>query len=144
DMSLTEKDKVAIKELWKKISKSSDTIGVEAVSRLLNVYPQTKTYFTHWPDNKPGSTYLKAHAKKVMGGIALAVVNIDDLTGGLMELSEKHAFTLRVDPANFKLLNHCILVVISMLFPNEFSPEYHVAFDKFLAGVAVALSEKYR
>ena len=47
-------------------------------------------------------------------------------------------------PALTQLLNHCILVVVSMMFPNEFSPESHVAFDKFLAALAVALSEKYR
>ena len=39
---------------------------------------------------------------------------------------------------------HCIMVVMAIMFPNEFSPEVHVAMDKFLAAVALALSEKYR
>lgn len=71
--------------------------------RMLVVYPQTKTYFSHWPDLGPNSASVKNHGKNVMGGIALAVSKIDDLTAGLLELSEQHAFQLRVDPANFKV-----------------------------------------
>lgn len=33
----------------------------------------------------------------------MAVSKIDDLTKGLLDLSEQHAFTMRVDPANFKV-----------------------------------------
>ncbi|PWA17844.1 hemoglobin embryonic subunit alpha-like isoform X2 [Gambusia affinis] len=79
-----------------------------------------------------------------MGGVAEAVAKIDSLTTGLLNLSELHAFTLRVDPANFKVLAHNILVVLAISFPNNFTPGVHVAMDKFLAVVALALSEKYR
>ncbi|XP_041756318.2 hemoglobin subunit alpha-2-like [Coregonus clupeaformis] len=79
-----------------------------------------------------------------MGGVYEAVSKIDDLAGGLLTLSELHAFMLRVDPVNFKILSHCILVVLSMLFAEEFTPQIHVAVDKFLALLALALSEKYR
>ncbi|KAM9716302.1 hemoglobin, alpha embryonic 5 [Menidia menidia] len=143
-MSLTEKDKSAVKALWAKISKSADAIGADALGRMLEVYPQTKTYFSHWPDIRYGSAPVKKHGKNVMGGVALAVSKIDDLTNGLLDLSEKHAFQLRVDPANFKLLGHCVQVVIASMFPKDFTPEAHVAFDKFLAALALALSEKYR
>lgn len=70
---------------------------------MITVYPQTKTYFSHWQDLAPGSASVKAHGKKVMSGIALAVNSMDDLLGGLLTLSELHAFQLRVDPANFKV-----------------------------------------
>lgn len=70
---------------------------------MLSVYPQTKTYFSHWPDLSANSAPVKAHGKKVMSGVALAVARIDDLTKGLMELSEKHAFQIKVDPTNFKV-----------------------------------------
>lgn len=70
---------------------------------MLLVYPQTKTYFSHWPEMKTGGESVKKHGKKVMGGVALAVSKIDNLTAGLLELSELHAFQLRVDPANFKV-----------------------------------------
>ena len=72
-------------------------------SRMLVVYPMTKTYFSHWKDLSPGSGPVKKHGKIVMGGVADAVSKIDDLKGGLSSLSELHAFTLRVDPANFKV-----------------------------------------
>ncbi|XP_037611786.1 hemoglobin, alpha embryonic 5 [Sebastes umbrosus] len=143
-MSLNDKDKAAVKALWNKISKSADAIGAEALGRMLVVYPQTKTYFSHWSDLSPGSGPVKAHGKKVMSGIALAVTNIDNLTTGLLDLSEQHAFQLRVDPSNFKILSHCILVVLSIMYPKDFTPEAHVALDKFLCALALALSEKYR
>ena len=69
---------------------------------MLVVYPQTKTYFSHWNDLSPGSAPVRKHGKTVMSGVAEAVSKIDDLTNGLLTLSELHAFQLRVDPANFK------------------------------------------
>ncbi len=38
-----------------------------------------------------------------MNGVLSAVELIDDLKGGLLTLSELHAFMLRVDPGNFKV-----------------------------------------
>ncbi|XP_054913851.1 hemoglobin, alpha embryonic 5 [Poeciliopsis prolifica] len=143
-MSLTQKDKAAVKALWAKIAKGADAIGAEALARMLVVYPQTKTYFSHWPDLSAGSGPVTKHGKKIMGGVALAVAKIDDLSAGLLELSELHAFQLRVDPANFKILAQCLQVVIATMFPNDFTPEAHVALDKFLSNVALALAEKYR
>ncbi|XP_056285742.1 hemoglobin, alpha embryonic 5 [Pseudoliparis swirei] len=143
-MSLTDKDKAVVKALWGKISASADAIGADALGRLLVVYPQTKIYFKHWPDLSPNSAPVKNHGKKIMSGIALAVTKIDDLKSGLNALSEQHAFQLRVDPVNFKLLSHCILVVLAIMFPKEFTPEVHVAMDKFFCGVSLALAEKYR
>lgn len=43
-----------------------------------------------------------------------------------------------------QILSHCMLVVMAMMFPVDFTPEVHVAMDKFLAALALALSEKYR
>ena len=72
---------------------------------MLIVYPQTKTYFSHWKDLSPGSAQVLKHGKTVMGGVEYAVSQLDDLKAGLLSLSELHAFTLRVDPANFKVHN---------------------------------------
>ncbi|XP_034395956.1 hemoglobin embryonic subunit alpha-like [Cyclopterus lumpus] len=142
--SLTAKDKEAVKAIWAIVSGKKDDIGTDAVARMLTVYPQTKTYFSHWKDQSPTSPAVRKHGVTVMAGVADAVSKIDDLKGGLLALSELHAFTLRVDPANFKILSHCILVVMAIMFPKEFTPEIHVAMDKFLAAVALALAEKYR
>ncbi|TNN67405.1 Hemoglobin subunit alpha-1 [Liparis tanakae] len=136
-MSLTAKDKDAVKAFWAKVSSKSGEIGSDALSRMLVVYPQTKTYFSHWKDLSPGSEPVKKHGKSVMGGVAEAVANIDDLNAGLLNLSVLHAFTLRI-------LSHCILVVLAIMFPSEFTPEVHVSMDKFLAALSRALSEKYR
>lgn len=141
---------------------------------MITVYPQTKTYFSHWPDLAVGSSSVKNHGAKVIGGVAMAVKCIDDLGKGLLDLSEQHAYSMRVDPANFKVRNnlgtqcrdlplsdslinsataplcppqilcHCILVAVAIMFPKDFSPEAHVAFDKFLSAVSLALSERYR
>ncbi|XP_017574464.1 hemoglobin embryonic subunit alpha-like [Pygocentrus nattereri] len=143
-MSLTVKNKDTIKSFWAKVAPRAEEIGTDALSRMLVVYPQTKTYFSHWKDLSPGSAPVRKHGKTVMSGVAEAVSKIDDLTNGLLTLSELHAFQLRVDPANFKILSHNLLVVLAIQFPDDFTPEVHVAMDKFLSAVALALSEKYR
>lgn len=70
---------------------------------MLTVYPQTKTYFSHWNDLSFNSPQVKKHGKTVISGVEDAVNKIDDLTNGLLELSQLHAFKLRIDPANFKV-----------------------------------------
>ncbi|XP_044187507.1 hemoglobin embryonic subunit alpha-like isoform X2 [Thunnus albacares] len=142
--SLTAKDKANVKAFWDKVSSKADDIGMDAISRMLIVYPQTKTYFAHWKDLSPGSPNVRKHGRTIMAGVADALTKIDDLKGGLLSLSELHAFTLRVDPANFKIASHNILVVMAIMFPDDFTPEVHVAMDKFLAALALALAEKYR
>ncbi|XP_066529942.1 hemoglobin subunit alpha-like [Hoplias malabaricus] len=143
-MSLTAKDMNVVKALWAKIGSKSDEIGAEALGRMLRVFPQTKTYFSHWSDLNPGSAQVKKHGKTIMGGVADAVAKIDDLPGAMNQLSELHAYKLRVDPSNFKILAHNIIVVVAMLFPAEFTPEVHVSFDKFLQNVAWWMAERYR
>ncbi|XP_041634435.1 hemoglobin embryonic subunit alpha-like [Cheilinus undulatus] len=142
--SLTEKDKATVRAFWAKVSPRAQDIGTDALSRMLTVYPQTKTYFAHWKDTSPDSPSSKKHGITIMGGVDFAVSKLDDLKGGLLNLSELHAFTLRVDPANFKIISHCILVVMAIMFPDDFTPEVHVSMDKFLAALALALAEKYR
>ena len=43
-----------------------------------------------------------------------------------------------------QILAHCILVVLAVYFPDDLTPEFHLAFEKFLANVALAMSDKYR
>ncbi|XP_037545048.1 hemoglobin embryonic subunit alpha [Nematolebias whitei] len=142
--SLSAKDKDTVKAFWAKISPRVGDIGKDALGRMLVVYPQTKTYFAHWKDLSPGSAPVAKHGKTIMSGVGEAVGKIDNLTEGLLNLSELHAFTLRVDPANFKILAHNILVVLAIQYPSDFTPEVHVSMDKFLSSLALALSEKYR
>ena len=143
-MSLSGKDKSVVKSFWEKVGPKSGEIGGEALGRMLVVYPQTKTYFSHWADLSPDSSQVKKHGGVIMGAVGEAVGKIDDIVGAVSNLSELHAFKLRVDPANFRILAHNIILVMAMYFPADFTPEVHVSVDKFLQTLALALSERYR
>ncbi|XP_072224670.1 hemoglobin subunit alpha-A [Leuresthes tenuis] len=143
-MSLSGKDKTVVRAFWDKVAPRSAELGAEALGRLLTSYPQTKTYFAHWSDLSPDSAQVKKHGATIMAAIGDAVGKIDDLVGGLSKLSELHAFKLRVDPANFKMLAHNIILVMAMYFPGDFTAEVHVSVDKFLQSLALALSDRYR
>ncbi|KAI1883942.1 hypothetical protein AGOR_G00221270 [Albula goreensis] len=143
-MSLLPKDKANVKAFWGKVSGKADEIGGDAMGRMLTVFPQTKTYFSHWADLSPGSAPVKKHGSTIMKAVGEAVGKIDDLVGYFSGLSELHAFKLRVDPANFRILAHNLIVCFAMYFPADFTPEVHVSVDKFFQNLALALSEKYR
>ncbi|MFV8340761.1 hemoglobin alpha subunit family protein, partial [Flavobacterium sp. LB3P21] len=134
-MSLSSKDKTVVKTFWGKVDSKSAEIGGEALGRMLVAYPQTKTYFSHWGDLTPSCPQVKKHGAVIMAAVGKAVKNIDDLTGHLSKLSELHATQLRVDPANFKILAHSIILVLGMYFPGDFTPEVHVSVDKFFNNV---------
>ncbi|KAF3700008.1 Hemoglobin subunit alpha Alpha-globin Hemoglobin alpha chain [Channa argus] len=145
-MSLSAKDKAQVKALWAKAESKTADLGAEALGRMLVSYPQTKTYFTHWGAGElvPNSPKVRKHGATIMSAVGKAIKSIDDLPGALSALSELHAFQLRVDPSNFKILAHNIIVAFALHFPADFTPEAHLAVDKFLNNLALALSEKYR
>uniref|UniRef100_A0A3P9IA96 Si:ch211-5k11.8 n=1 Tax=Oryzias latipes TaxID=8090 RepID=A0A3P9IA96_ORYLA len=123
----------------------AEEIGAVAMGRMLVAYPQTKAYFSHWSDLSPDSAQVKNHGATIMAAVADAVAGIDDLTGSLAKLSvDLHAFKLQVDPANFKILAHNIILVLATYYPADFIPEVHVSVDKFLNNLALALAERYR
>ncbi|XP_053412044.1 hemoglobin subunit zeta [Nycticebus coucang] len=142
-MSLTKTERSIIVSIWGKISTQADTIGTETLERLFLSYPPTKTYFPHF-DLHAGSAQLRAHGSKVVAALGDAVKNIDNISGALAKLSELHAYILRVDPVNFKLLSHCLLVTVAARFPADFTAEAHAAWDKFMSVVSSVLTEKYR
>ncbi|XP_012593319.1 hemoglobin subunit zeta-like [Microcebus murinus] len=142
-MSLTKTERAIIVSMWGKISTQADAIGTETLERLFLSYPQTKTYFPHF-DLHAGSAQLRAHGSKVVAAVGDAVKSIDNIAGALARLSELHAYILRVDPVNFKLLSHCLLVTVAARFPADFTAEAHAAWDKFLSIVSSVLTEKYR
>ncbi|KAG9331328.1 hypothetical protein JZ751_019494 [Albula glossodonta] len=136
-MSLLPKDKSNVKAFWGKVSGKADEIGGEAMGRMLTVFPQTKTYFSHWADLSPGSAPVKKHGSTIMSAVGEAVANMDNLVGYFANLSELHAFKLRI-------LAHNLIVCFAMYFPADFTPEVHVSVDKFFQNLALALSERYR
>ncbi|XP_010221363.1 PREDICTED: hemoglobin subunit alpha-2 [Tinamus guttatus] len=110
---------------------------------MFSAYPSTKTYFPHF-DLHHGSEQVRAHGKKVVNALGVAVKSIDNLSQALSELSNLHAYNLRVDPVNFKLLSQCFQVVLAVHLGSDYTAEVHAAFDKFLSAVASVLAEKYR
>ncbi|NXL55819.1 HBA2 protein, partial [Chordeiles acutipennis] len=142
---LTAEDKKLIQQIWEKVAGHQDAFGAEALERMFITYPQTKTYFPHF-DLAHGSAQVKAHGKKVAGALATAVKSVDNLSQALSELSNLHAYNLRVDPPHFalQLLSQCFQVVLAAHLGKDYTPEVHAAFDKFLSAVAAVLAEKYR
>ncbi|KFZ60664.1 Hemoglobin subunit alpha-A [Podiceps cristatus] len=122
-MVLSAHDKTNVKTVFSKVGGHIEEYGAEALERMFHAYPQTKTYFPHF-DLQHGSAQVKAHGKKVAGGLGVA--------GALSKLSDLHAQKLRVDPVNFKLLGHCILVVVAIHHPSVLTPDVHASLDKFL------------
>nr|AGT37240.1 hemoglobin alpha chain [Ochotona collaris] len=142
-MVLSPADKANVKGAWGKVGGHADEYGGEALERMFLSFPTTKTYFPHF-DMSHGSAQVKAHGKKVADALTQAVDHLDDLPGALSALSDLHAHKLRVDPVNFKLLAHCLLVTLANHHPNEFNPAVHASLDKFLASVSTVLTSKYR
>nr|AXK59790.1 alpha-globin D subunit [Anser indicus] len=140
---LSADDKKIIAQLWERVAGHQDEFGNEALQRMFVTYPQTKTYFPHF-DVHPGSEQVRSHGKKVAAALGNAVKSLDNISQALSELSNLHAYNLRVDPANFKLLSQCFQVVLAVHLGKDYTPEMHAAFDKFLSAVAAVLAEKYR
>ncbi|KAG8432886.1 hypothetical protein GDO86_017226 [Hymenochirus boettgeri] len=142
-MTFSDAEKAAIVSLWGKVAKHADDIGAESLERLFLSFPQTKTYFSHF-DLSHGSKDLKSHGGKVVKAIGSAAQHLDDIEHALSALSDLHAFKLRVDPGNFKMLSHAIQVTLAIHFSADFTPDVQAAWDKFLAVVSTVLVSKYR
>ncbi|CAH2224361.1 hemoglobin subunit alpha-5-like [Pelobates cultripes] len=142
-MTFSDAEKAAIVSIWGKVDGHADELGAEALERLFLSYPQTKTYFSHF-NLSHGSQDLRSHGGKVLNAIGGAASHLDDLSGALSTLSDLHAYQLRVDPGNFRLLSHSIQVTLAAHFGAEFTPTAQSAWDKFLAAVSAVLVSKYR
>ncbi|KAM4631760.1 hemoglobin subunit alpha-5-like [Discoglossus pictus] len=142
-MTFSAEEIAAIKSIWGKVAGHANDVGGEALDRLFQSHPQTKTYFSHF-NLSSGSADLKSHGGKVVNAIGKAVANIDHIDQALSALSDLHAQKLRVDPGNFRLLSHSIQVVLAIHFPADFTPVAQSAWDKFLSAVSSVLVSKYR
>ncbi|NXQ11401.1 HBAD protein, partial [Peucedramus taeniatus] len=142
---LTAEDKKLIQQIWGKLGGAEEEIGAEALWRMFHSYPPTKTYFPHF-DLSQGSDQIRGHGKKVVAALGNAIKNMDNLSQALSELSNLHAYNLRVDPPYFSLqfLSQCLQVVLATRLGKEYTPEVHSAVDKFMSAVASVLAEKYR
>ncbi|XP_012694352.1 hemoglobin subunit alpha-D-like [Clupea harengus] len=140
-LSKYEKELLVI--IWEKMMPVAEDIGSESLLRMFTTFPKTKTYFAHL-DIKPRSKQMLSHGKKIVYALHEGAKNIGTLASTLAPLSRFHAYQLRIDPTNFKLLSHCILVTLACHMKDEFTPVAHAAMDKYLSAFAAVLAEKYR
>lgn len=120
-----------------------EELGGDALNRMFVVYPQTKTYFSHF-NLCAGSKDILHHGEKVAKALESALKHLDDIRGTLCHLSDLHAYNLRVDPVNFKLLAKCFHVVLAIHLRADYNACTCLAWDKFFEVMADVLSEKYR
>ncbi|XP_060223743.1 hemoglobin subunit beta-H0 [Meriones unguiculatus] len=142
----TAEEKAAISGIWDKVD--IEKAGGETLGRLLIVYPWTQRFFDKFGNLSSataimGNPRIRAHGKKVLTSLDLAVKNMDNLKETFAHLSELHCDKLHVDPENFKLLGNVLVIVLSSYFAKEFTAEVQAAWQKLVAGVATALAHKY-
>uniref|UniRef100_A0A9L0K814 Hemoglobin subunit theta 1 n=1 Tax=Equus asinus TaxID=9793 RepID=A0A9L0K814_EQUAS len=142
-MVLSAADKTNVKAAWSKVGGNAGEFGAEALERMFLGFPSTTTYFLHL-DLSLGSAQVKAHGQKVADALTLAVEHLEDLPRALSALRHRHVRELRVDPASFQLLAHCLLVTLARHFPGDFSPTLQASLVKFLSHVISALASDCR
>ncbi|KAM3841474.1 hemoglobin subunit alpha-A-like [Vipera latastei] len=140
-MVLSEDDKSKLRAAWSPVGNNPELYGSETLTRMFAAHPTTKTYFSHL-DLSPGSSDLKAHGKVVIDALTEAVNNLDDVAGALSNLSDLPAHKFLVDPANFKLLAHCLEVTIAAHNGGPLKPEVILALDNFLSLLAKVLASR--
>ncbi|KAM9209347.1 hemoglobin subunit mu isoform 2-T3 [Dugong dugon] len=125
---LSAQERAHVAQVWHLIAGHEAHFGAELLLRLFTVYPSTKTYFPHLGTCQD-QEHLLSHGQRILAAVGVAVQHLDNLCAALSPLADLHGQVLRVDPSNF---------------PDEFTVEMQAARDKFLTGVAVVLTEKYR
>ncbi|CAJ1080676.1 hemoglobin subunit alpha-D-like [Xyrichtys novacula] len=140
---LSKKEKKLIAEIWEKVTPVAEDIGSDALLRMFTTFPGTKTYFSHL-DISPRSPHMLSHGKKIVLAIAEGAKDISQLTVTLAPLQTLHAYLLRIDPSNFKLFSHCMLVALACHMGDDLTDVAHAAIDKYLSAFSAVLAEKYR
>nr|XP_020755842.1 hemoglobin subunit mu [Odocoileus virginianus texanus] len=140
---LSAQERAHIAQVWDLIAGHEALFGAELLRRLFTVYPSTKVYFRHLGDH-PDEVQLLNHGQRMLQAVGVAVQYMDNLRAVLSPLADLHAQVLRVDPTNFPLVIQCFQVVLASHLQGEFTVEMQAAWDKFLTGIAVVLTEKYR
>ncbi|KAM4698361.1 hemoglobin subunit beta-2-like [Rhinophrynus dorsalis] len=142
----TAEEKAAITSVWQKVNVEQD--GHDALARLLIVYPWTQRYFSSFgnlsnPTAIAGNAKVHGHGKKVLSAIGNTIQHLDDVKGSLQELSKIHAFTLYVDPENFKRFGEVLVIVLAAKLGSAFTPYVQAAWEKFIAVLVDGLSQGY-
>ncbi|XP_034986451.1 hemoglobin subunit alpha-D [Zootoca vivipara] len=142
-MVLTGEERKLIQTTWSKLASEHEDLGGECMTRLFQVYPQSKIYFPHF-DLCPGSNDIHRQGHKIIKALDGAIKNLDNIRACLSDLSDLHAYNLRVDPVNFKFMTRCLHVTLASSLRGDYNALVYMAFDKFFCLVGEVLTEKYR
>ncbi|XP_063297610.1 hemoglobin subunit alpha-3-like [Pelobates fuscus] len=138
-MTLTDAEKALVLSLWEKIAPKAETLGAEAMDRLLKLYPDTAAYFSKF-DLTTNSPDMLAHGGKIMNALGDAIKNYDTMKDSMASLTDQHVNKIAVDPNYYKLMSHCIQIVLAVHFPTEFTTLMNCAWNDFLGAVSGILS----
>ncbi|XP_063775915.1 hemoglobin heart muscle subunit alpha-type-like [Pseudophryne corroboree] len=131
-MVLSDSEKTAITSLWGKIAPEANNIGAEAMERLFQNHPETKSYFGRF-DLSPGSKDLLTHGGKIINALGEAAKNLDNLS----KYQDLHTNKLKVNVNHMKLLCGCIQEILASRFPAEY---VQAAWEKFLGETTAILT----
>lgn len=98
---------------------------------------------TLWAYFRPSADSSPCNCVQLLS-VDCGMLNTDDEGSDGSRWMRERAASHRTVLSLPQLIAHCIMVVMAIMFPTEFTPEVHVAMDKFLAALALALAEKYR
>ncbi|XP_072916912.1 hemoglobin subunit alpha-like [Hemitrygon akajei] len=142
-MVLSSQNKKVLVQLGILIKANAEAWGADALARLFELHPQTKTYFSKFSGFDACNEHVKKHGLRVMNALAEATHHLDNLHLHLEDLARKHGEQLVVDPPNFHLFAVCILVTLAAHL-HAFPLATHCAVDKFLQLISDELSSYYR
>ncbi|MEE6498448.1 hypothetical protein FKM82_003102 [Ascaphus truei] len=142
----TDSERQHINGIWAKVC--AQTIGGEALARLLIVYPWTQRYFSTFGNLGSAEAIshnpkVIAHGAKVVTSIGEAIKHMDDVKGYYAQLSKYHSEKLHVDPANFRRFGGVLVIVLAHHFHEEFTPEIQADITKMFGVVADGLAKAY-
>ncbi|XP_027980012.1 hemoglobin subunit zeta-like [Eumetopias jubatus] len=133
-MSLTEAERIII--LWNKVYTQEGPSGAEVLEMFPPAMPApgTLTWSQLCTSMHRG---FQAGVRQGQQGHQQA-----NMACVLFELRELHAYILQVDPINIERLSHCLLVMVTLCFPEIFRATAHTAWDNFLSIMSCVLTEK--
>ncbi|XP_067100929.1 hemoglobin subunit alpha-D-like [Osmerus mordax] len=121
---LSKYEKELISEIWEKLTPVASEIGADALFRMFTTFPGSKTYFAHLNINHR-SPHLLSHGKDIVLAIAEGARDISSLTVTLAPLQTLHAYQLRIDPINFKVVFQSYLFFIYLIM--ELAVKYEIS-----------------
>ncbi|CAN0193270.1 unnamed protein product [Lampetra fluviatilis] len=150
---MSEEEIEALQDIWEKVFKSAEDVGVIILVRLFTGHPASKQYFAMFKDletadDLKASAKLRWHAGRVMGSLDKAVRSLrnpEELIQILRAVGLSHARQATpVDVKYYHILGGIIMDVLLETFKDEMSPTARGAWTKLLATLCTEFENAYR